>query len=172
MISEILDGFVETNFTTRDFATTENAHPVAALNRRHSPPAGYSIQYPNRLVSRQEVVKYPSQFATCTNASRTHSSAASPLNACVKRTLEPLPYFVYRTENNNLPVYQEYKAGGNKLQTRIRKVEGNLQFLRNQIEDAFQMKKGQVTINSLAGHVIIKGRRRDEIVRFLLDHQF
>jgi large subunit ribosomal protein L49 len=44
--------------------------------------------------------------------------------------------------------------------------------LRNQIEDAFQMEKGQVKINSLAGHVIVKGRRRDEIVRFLLDRQF
>ncbi|PWW74925.1 hypothetical protein C7212DRAFT_207641 [Tuber magnatum] len=90
----------------------------------------------------------------------------------VKRTPKPLPYFVYRTENNNLPVYQEYKAGGNKLQTRIRRVEGDLRFLRNQIENAFQMQKGQVKINSLAGHVIVKGRRRDEIVRFLLDLQF
>jgi len=92
----------------------------------------------------------------------------------VKRKIEPLPYFVYRTEHNNLPVYQEYRAGGNRLQTRIRKVEGNLQFLRDQIEDAFQMEKGkgQVKINSLAGHVIVKGRRRDEIVRFLSDLRF
>jgi len=90
----------------------------------------------------------------------------------IERTLKPLPYFVSRTQNNNLPVYQEYKAGGNKLQTRIRKVEGNLQFLKNQIEEAFQMEKGEVTINSLAGHVIVKGRRRDEIVRFLSDLRF
>jgi len=34
------------------------------------------------------------------------------------------------------------------------------------------MEKGEVTINSLAGHVIVKGRRRDEIVRFLSDLRF
>lgn len=89
----------------------------------------------------------------------------------IERTLEPLPYFISRTENNNLPVYQEYKEGGNKLQVRIRRVEGNLQFLKNQIEEAFQMKGG-VRINPLAGHVIVKGRRRDEIVRFLSDLRF
>lgn len=90
----------------------------------------------------------------------------------IERTLEPLPYFVSRTGNNNLPVYQEYKAGGNKPQIRIRKVEGNLQFLKNQIEEAFQIGKGGVTVNPLAGHVIIKGRRRDEIIRFLSDLRF
>ena len=89
----------------------------------------------------------------------------------IERTLKPLPYFISRTENNNLPVYQEYKEGGNKLQVRIRRVEGDLQFLKNQIEEAFQMKGG-VRINPLAGHVIVKGRRRDEIVRFLSDLRF
>jgi len=88
-----------------------------------------------------------------------------------EQTLKPLPYFVSRTENNNLPVYQEYKEGGNKIQVRIRRVEGNLKFLKNQIEEAFQMKGG-VRINPLAGHVIVKGRRRDEIVRFLSDLRF
>jgi len=90
----------------------------------------------------------------------------------IERTPEPLPYFIYRTVNNNLPVYQEYKAGGNKLQTRIRRVEGNLQFLKNQIEEAFQMEKGGVTVNPLTKHIIVKGRRRDEIIRLLSDLRF
>jgi large subunit ribosomal protein L49 len=102
------------------------------------------------------------------SAFRREEDASNP----VQRKIEPLPYFVHRTENNNFPVYQEYKAGGNKLQTRIRRVEGNLQFLRDQIESALRMEKGQVKISSLAGHVIVKGRRRDEIVRFLSDLGF
>ncbi|KAG0635266.1 mitochondrial large subunit ribosomal protein-domain-containing protein [Tuber brumale] len=104
---------------------------------------------------------------------REKKDASNPGKYLVERKTEPLPYFVHRTENNNFPVYQEYKAGGgNKLQTRIRKVEGNLQFLRDQIEDAFRMEKGQVKINSLTGHVIVKGRRRDEIIRLLSDLGF
>ncbi|RPA98908.1 hypothetical protein L873DRAFT_1807605 [Choiromyces venosus 120613-1] len=106
--------------------------------------------------------------ASFTTGAFRREGVPSPVN----RTFEPLPYFVSRTENNNLPVYQEYKAGGNKLQTRIRRIEGNLSFLKKQIEEAFQMEKGHVTINYRVGHVIVKGRRRDEVVRFLLDLRF
>ena len=38
-----------------------------------------------------------------------------------------LPFFIKRSKFNNLPVYTDYKRGGNYKLTVIRKIEGDLQ---------------------------------------------
>ncbi|QLQ81301.1 hypothetical protein HG537_0F00620 [Torulaspora globosa] len=43
-------------------------------------------------------------------------------------------YFVSRSATGNLPVYTDYKAGGNKVVTEIRKISGDIIQLRNDLQ--------------------------------------
>ncbi|KAL2222893.1 putative mitochondrial large ribosomal subunit L49 [Thermoascus aurantiacus ATCC 26904] len=94
--------------------------------------------------------------------------------------LTNLPYFVRRTPSNNLPVYLVTKAGGTKRQTKIQKTEGDLEALRTDLARALGLepadgsgkKSPDVTINQLNGHIIVKGWRKPEIQKFLLERNF
>lgn len=74
-----------------------------------------------------------------------------------------LPYFVRRTASNQLPVYVDTKAGGNKQLTKIQKTEGDLDALRNDLAITLGDADGHkpnpdVTLNRLTGHIIVKVR--------------
>lgn len=71
-------------------------------------------------------------------------------------TPPPLPYYVYRTASQQLPVYQIAKRGGNLHQTRIRKINGDVKKLRDDIQKALELKEGNIAINSITGHITIK----------------
>lgn len=70
----------------------------------------------------------------------------------------PLPYHVHRTASQNLPVYHLAKRGGNLHQTRVRKIEGDVERLRDEIRTFLGIKEEDVVINRLMGHIIIKVR--------------
>lgn len=86
--------------------------------------------------------------------------------------LTNLPYFVRRTASNQLPVYVDTKAGGNKQLTKVQKTEGDLDALRNDLAIALNVsevrgKPGpEVTLNRLTGHIIVKVRSElcDDII--------
>nr|AAT92839.1 YCR071C [Saccharomyces cerevisiae] len=44
-------------------------------------------------------------------------------------------YYVERSRTGNLPVYSAYKNGGNKIITEIRKIEGDVIQLRNDLQE-------------------------------------
>jgi large subunit ribosomal protein L49 len=67
-----------------------------------------------------------------------------------------LSYRVNRTPSKNLPVYLLAKRGGNLKQTRVRKIEGNIAVLRDDIQNALQMDRKDVVINGLTRQIIIK----------------
>ncbi|RJE20547.1 hypothetical protein PHISCL_07113 [Aspergillus sclerotialis] len=92
-----------------------------------------------------------------------------------KLKLSNLPYFVRRTASNQLPVYLVTKAGGTKQQTKIQKTEGNVNALRDDLTmylDSNSPKSSEVTINRLNNHIIVKGWRKPEILRFLEERNF
>lgn len=68
----------------------------------------------------------------------------------------PLAYHVHRTPSQLLPVYHLAKRGGNLRQTRIRKIEGDVELLRDEIRNELGLKEHLVVINRLTGHIIIK----------------
>jgi hypothetical protein len=76
----------------------------------------------------------------------------SPTNAA----LRPLPYHVHRTASQGLPVYHLAKRGGNLHQTRVRKVDGDLEALKDDLQQALGLKKEDVVINRLSRQIIIK----------------
>lgn len=84
------------------------------------------------------------------------SNAVQPLAA---NPPPPLAYHVHRTASHQLPIYHLAKRGGNLHQTRIRKIEGNVEVLRNEIESSLGLREGLVFINRLTGHIIIKVRQ-------------
>ena len=68
----------------------------------------------------------------------------------------PLPYHVHRTASQQLPIYKLAKRGGNLHQTRIRKIEGNVDTLRRELVESLGKEEKEVVINRLTGHIIIK----------------
>ncbi|KAF7943455.1 hypothetical protein EAE96_011381 [Botrytis aclada] len=111
----------------------------------------------------------------------TNPASSSPINEAIS-TSTPIPsqntpatapnqpYFVYRTPSNQLPVYALTKAGGNLKQTKIRKIEGDIMKLKEQLEEAFFNK--EIRVNQLAKHIIIKGWCKPEVKEFLKERHF
>lgn len=70
--------------------------------------------------------------------------------------LPPPKYHVARTSTKNLPIYSDYKRGGNLHLTTIRKITGDLSALRDELRVFLGKKDEEVKINSLTQHVIVK----------------
>lgn len=67
-----------------------------------------------------------------------------------------LPYHIHRTPSQQLPVYKLAKRGGSLKQTRVRKVEGDVQALRGDLMAALGLGEAEVRVNPLTGHVLLK----------------
>jgi len=66
------------------------------------------------------------------------------------------PYRVNRTTTNNLPVYLLSKRGGNLKQTKVRRIEGNINVLRTDLQKALGLQDKDITINQLTQHIIVR----------------
>ena len=83
-----------------------------------------------------------------------------------------LPYFVSRSANNELPIYTLRKRGGNLKMTRVKKVDGDRMKLRNALKTALQVREKDCVINSVTGHIMIKGHHKPAIETFLRARNF
>lgn len=81
--------------------------------------------------------------------------------------LSPPRYHVSRSKTKNLPVYTDYKRGGNLHLTTVRKVTGELAALRDELRTWLSKKDEEVKVNALTGHVIVKGHHKNEVEEFL-----
>jgi len=84
----------------------------------------------------------------------------------------PKPYRVTRTGTNGLPVYLLSKRGGNLKQTKLRRIEGNINVLRTDLQKALGLEEKDVMINQLTQQIIVKGHKKFEVLKFLEDHKF
>jgi len=50
--------------------------------------------------------------------------------------------------------------------TRLKRIEGDVNALRNDLREAFGMDEKEVTINQLTRHIIVKGHKKPEIEKF------
>lgn len=66
------------------------------------------------------------------------------------------PYSITRTPSKGLPVYELRKGGGTLKLTRVRKIAGEKDVLKKQLEKVLVPKPEYVRINPLTGHIIIK----------------
>ncbi|CZS97982.1 related to mitochondrial 60s ribosomal protein [Rhynchosporium agropyri] len=132
----------------------------------------------------QSTLRKASTSKTTTTASTsspsltaTPSSSASPepssiISAAKTAPSAPLkPYFVLRTPSNQLPVYQLAKRGGNMKLTRVRKIEGDVNALRNDLQKELGMSDKEVVVNQLTRQVMVKGHMKSQIEKFFLSLQ-
>lgn len=71
--------------------------------------------------------------------------------------MKPLPYHVHRTPSQQLPVYHLAKGGGGNLHlTKIRKIDGDIKALRNDLQQALGLKDEHIAVNQLTRHIMIK----------------
>lgn len=92
-------------------------------------------------------------FLGRSNLSTTTSTTAVPLPASHSPSL---PYKISRTPSQNLPVYLLAKRGGNLKQTKLRKIEGNINMLRMDLQQALGLEEKEVVTNQLTKQIIIK----------------
>ncbi|TLD19492.1 Translation initiation factor [Venturia nashicola] len=78
-----------------------------------------------------------------------------------------LPYHVLRSRTRNLPVYLDWKAGGNLKQTQIRKIVGDTKTLSRDLAKELQIDPRLVTVGKVSGHVVIKGHFKQKVEAFL-----
>jgi large subunit ribosomal protein L49 len=101
----------------------------------------------------------------------TPSRARTPTSAAyTPPTLAPLPpprYHVARSASKNLPVYTDYKRGGNLHLTTVRKITGDSAALRDELRELLRKKDQDVSVNPLNGHVVVKGHHSAKITEFL-----
>ncbi|KAI0389307.1 mitochondrial large subunit ribosomal protein-domain-containing protein [Xylariaceae sp. FL0594] len=78
-----------------------------------------------------------------------------------------LPYFVGRNGLNNLSVYHKNKSGGNRKLTHLKRGEGDLMALKEDIRRALNLGKDEISVNNVTKHIVIKGHRRNDVLDFL-----
>ncbi|KAI9303471.1 mitochondrial large subunit ribosomal protein-domain-containing protein [Cunninghamella echinulata] len=82
-------------------------------------------------------------------------------------------YIVSRTSNHGLPVYSEIKNGGTQQLTIIRRIEGDVEALKDEIVTLFpDAPKNHIRINPTNNHILIKGLYVNEIKQWLANKGF
>lgn len=58
------------------------------------------------------------------------------------------------------------------LLTRVKKIDGSVEALRDELKAALGLEGKDVTVNALTRHVMLKGHRRPEVEKFLRERMF
>lgn len=109
----------------------------------------------------------PSRSKSLKSAARTAKTVPFTPATEPQMPLSPPRYHVARSASKNLPVYTDYKRGGNLHLTTVRKVTGDLQALRDELRTWLSKKDEDVKINPLTQHVVVKGHHKEKIADFL-----
>lgn len=161
-----------TGYPDRNLVASQTASQVSRPNNKPSLPRP-KISKASRRTAHPPVQRpYPT---------RQHPYAATTPTAPI--TLLPesdsapnLPYFVRRTRGNELPVYTDFKRGGNLKLTIVRKVDGNLTALRDglrvRLGEEAGLEESRVVVNELTRQVVVKGMVKGVVERFLKERRF
>jgi len=98
----------------------------------------------------------PSSLCRVLGISKLSTTSAAATSTPI--TPQTQPYKVLRTPSKNLPIYTLAKRGGNLKQTKVRKIEGDIEVLRTQLQEALGLEHNEVVINQLTKQIIIKVR--------------
>jgi large subunit ribosomal protein L49 len=126
------------------------------LRRAAAPSRFFNLQTPSVLSS----VPFCRRITTSTDSSPSTPPPTSPadLPAFTSTQSTPAarpPYLVSRTPSLFLPVYQDTKRGGNKKLTVLKKIEGDVRALKEDLKTELKLEDGQIKINHVTGHIEI-----------------
>ncbi|OTA53194.1 hypothetical protein K449DRAFT_440234 [Hypoxylon sp. EC38] len=94
-------------------------------------------------------------------------SIPSPTKQAEPEKRTRLPYFVGRNHLNNLSVYHKSKQGGNLKLTLLKNGDGDLQALKRDIKESLQLNDGDISVNSITRHIVIRGHKKLQVLNFL-----
>ncbi|DAA74351.1 TPA_exp: Uncharacterized protein A8136_3549 [Trichophyton benhamiae CBS 112371] len=149
-----------------------------SLLRTAVPQSRSLLSHSFPATSSRTIVTHITRPFTAPKSTRSQASLqpqqSAPAGQADSLPLTNLPYFIRRTPSNQLPIYLVTKAGGTKQETRLRKTEGDLNALRDDLVKylGLESKPSEVYINQTNGHITIKGWRKPEVTQFLLDRRF
>lgn len=86
--------------------------------------------------------------------------------------ISSLPYFVPRTKNHMIPVYLAITYRGQRRVTRLRRIEGDIWLLEDQLKKYIQQRIGKniaSRINELSGQIWFKGDYVNLVKEFLME---
>jgi large subunit ribosomal protein L49 len=83
-----------------------------------------------------------------------------------------LAYYITRTSSNELPVYQLRKRGGNLKMTRIKKIDGRPETLRDELQAKLGLQEKEAVVNAVTKHVVLKGFWKNEVDQYLRERRF
>ena len=148
--------------------TADASYPPSSLK---SIPRPFKSHASHRTSQPTKVRDYPDRV----NAKNQRSGTASPspIPELSESEVAPnLPYYVTRTPSHELPIYHLTKRGGNLHQTRVKKISGNIDALRDALKATLDVAEKDCVINRVTNHVMIKGFHRPRIEAFLLARKF
>ncbi|KAH9879814.1 hypothetical protein J1614_001838 [Plenodomus biglobosus] len=160
-------------------STPKEAQRAAHLATAEATTESDSAQPPQpptpTLLPRQKTpAKTPSNPLPFSDDFPPKSSSKSYSKSSSSRPTQPQPiprtrpkYHVERSKTRNLPIYTDFKRGGNLHITMIRKVTGDLFALRDELRVVLCKKDEDVTINPLTSHIVIKGSHKAQVHEFL-----
>ncbi|EMD00075.1 hypothetical protein BAUCODRAFT_21735 [Baudoinia panamericana UAMH 10762] len=178
------------------YSTTSICHAEAQTATRTA-----RVEDPNLIASRNASASYPpntlkslprpkepraSRRANHPRAERTYPTRHPTHHPVTEHKLIPepveplpadqcapnLPYFVTRTPSMELPVYQLRKRGGNMKLTRVKKVDGKVESLRDELRAALGLGEKEAVVNPVTRHVMLKGHLKTEVDKFLRERMF
>ncbi|KAH7322829.1 ribosomal protein L49/IMG2 [Stachybotrys elegans] len=86
--------------------------------------------------------------------------------------LEKGPYMVLRTPYQQLPVYRDWKSGGNRKLTLIRRIHGDRQLMATELAKDLNVQREDVAVNPRTHAILIKGDRFEDVKNWLLSKGF
>ncbi|KAJ2982466.1 hypothetical protein NUW58_g6433 [Xylaria curta] len=152
--------------------------PQAILYAPSYPPQRHAVKIPTTLTARAASLAItparsgPLYIRTFATTDATTPETATIPTQTPSEPSEPnpprrLPYFVGRNNLNNFSIYEKSKRGGNLQLTYLKRGEGDLMALKQDIKDALQLSDKEITINDLTKHIMIRGRKREKVLNFL-----
>lgn len=142
----------------------------------YPPPSLKSIPRPvkshasHRTSQPTKIRNYPDRVK---QSSPSLSSDATPAPVLAESQVAPnLPYYVTRTPSNELPIYHLRKRGGNLRQTRVKKISGSIDALRDALQTELAVPEKECVINRTTNHVVVKGWHKPKIESFLTARKF
>lgn len=117
-----------------------------------------TTQSPQDLIARSKYLQkvFPSAESVDFSEFQQHHSTESP----------DTWYNIKRSRAGSLPIYTEHMANGSVL-TVIRKIEGNVSQLRNDIQAALNLRKKAIFIKDTSKQIVLKGNQASALRQYL-----
>ncbi|KAK4549119.1 hypothetical protein LTR36_007575 [Oleoguttula mirabilis] len=161
-------------------ARTEDANLIASRTSSASYPPESMKSLPRPKESRaSHRSRHPRAERVYPTRHLVHTPTTAP--KLIPEPVEPLssdqcapnlPYFVTRTPSNELPIYTLRKRGGNLKMTRVKKVDGKVDTLRDELRGVLGLQEKDCQVNPVTRHVVLKGHHKPQIEKYLRERMF